>query len=85
MTGGAAVIGRRISITPLEFGAQIAVVQTEVAAFTGADKSVLLEKRIADSNTIKEIILFISSLSRRRLELRHFLDYSMMDWKSNYE
>jgi hypothetical protein len=46
VTGGAAVIGRRISITPLGFGAQIAVVQT--AAPADVDVRALPEIKIVE-------------------------------------
>ena len=46
VTGGVEVIGRRISITPLGFGAQIAVVHA--AALADVEERTLPERKIAE-------------------------------------
>ena len=59
VTGGAAVIGRRISITPLGFGAQIAVVHA--AALADVEERTLPEINIAEviANAISLIFNFL--------------------------
>ena len=59
VTGGAAVIGRRISITPLGFGAQIAVVHA--AALADVEERTLPEINIAEmiASAINRIFNFL--------------------------